>query len=385
MCRPRRKRTRVAVVTGSRAEYGLLVSPMRAIAAHPRLDLRIVVGGMHLLPRFGHTIDQIRADGWRVATAVPMQRGDDAPADQAKGLARGTAGIARFLIEADIDVVLVLGDRIEAMAGALAAVTTGRVLAHIHGGDAALGDFDDSLRHAVAKLAHVHFAATKQACRRLIRMGEQPWRVHCVGAPGLDRLREILSETPPRRGRVGQSDYALVVQHAHGRPAAMEQGAMAAVLSGIAEAGLKRVILYPNTDRGCRGVLRAVREHLRCSARGDVLVRRSLPRDEYLRMLVDARLLVGNSSSGLIEAPLAGVPVVNVGRRQANRQPGGGAILHCDESPVAVLAAIRQALRLRPRRGGRSPYGDGCAGLRIARVLGDLHITDDLLKKQVAY
>lgn len=379
------KRKRIAVVTGTRAEYGLLVSLMRAVAAHPRLELQLVATGIHLLRRFGHTIDQIRADGWRVDAAVPMQRGNDDPADQAAGLGRGTAGIARFLVKHDTDVVVVLGDRIEAMAGALAAVTTGCALAHIHGGDAALGDFDDSLRHAITKLAHVHFTATRASSRRVLRMGEQPERIFFVGAPGLDRLREILAETPKPRRRSCDAGYALVIQHAYGRSACTEEQGMTAVLEEVAAAGMQRVILYPNTDRGHRGILQAIGKHVRSSETGTVNAHRSLPRDDYLRLLAGARVLIGNSSSGLIEAPLAGTPVVNVGRRQANRQPGGPAILSCAETRASIRAALHAALHARPRRGGRSPYGAGRAGQRIAQILGKLRITEDLLKKQIAY
>ena len=312
----RATRKRVAVVTGTRAEYGLLRSSIEAIDAHPQLELQIVATGMHLLRKFGHTIDDIRADGWPVAARVRMQTGTDGSTDQATGLGRGVAGIARYLEHAKSDIVLVLGDRIEAMAAALAAVTTGRVLAHIHGGDVALGDFDESLRHAITKLAHIHLTATRKSQRRVLRLGESAAHVHLVGAPGLDRLRELISESPPRKKCPGT---ALVVQHAHGRDIATEKKVASNILNAVADAGLKRLVLYPNSDRGYRGVLRAIDQHRKQSPAADVLVRESLPRDDFLRALLDADLLIGNSSCGLIEAPLAGTPVVNVGARQAGR------------------------------------------------------------------
>ncbi|MBU0616813.1 MAG: UDP-N-acetylglucosamine 2-epimerase (hydrolyzing) [Planctomycetes bacterium] len=380
--RAARRRRRVAVITGTRAEYGVLRSPIEAIDAHPRLDLQLVVTGMHLLRKFGHTIDDILADGWNIAARVPMQTGRDDPTDQAAGLGRGVAGIARFLETAGTDIVVVLGDRIEAMAGALAATTTGRVLAHIHGGDVALGDFDESLRHAITKLAHVHLTATRESMRRVLRLGESPEHSHCVGAPGLDRLRRIIAATPPRTGR---SDIALVVQHAHGRPASVEEKVATMILSAVAEAGLKRLILYPNSDRGNQGVLRAIERHARRSPGDQVQTFPSLPRDDYLRALLNADVLIGNSSSGFIEAPLAGTPVVNVGARQAGRQPGGPAITQTTESPRAIRTALRTALRKRPRRGGRSVYGDGHTGQRIARLLANLRLTPDLVRKRITY
>lgn len=378
----------MAVVTGTRAEYGLLTSTLRAIHAHPRLELQVVVTGIHLLPRFGRTVRQIERDGWPIVARVPMQSGDDSPTDQAEGLARGVAGIARALERARSDVVLVLGDRIEAMAGALAAVTTGRVLAHIHGGDVAPGDFDDSLRHAITKLAHLHLAATPDAARRIVRLGEDPRRVHVVGAPGLDELREAMNHRAPRQPGFSKDARdratALVIYHAWGRPAAVERRTMEHILAATAERGLRRVILFPNTDRGHTGVLEAIQRHQRQSPAGDVRVERSLARDEYLQALLGAAVLIGNSSSGIIEAPFAGTPSVNVGGRQAGRVAGGPSIVHVGEGLTAIRRGLARALRLRPRAGGRTPYGDGRAGRRIARLLAALRIRG-LLTKTITY
>ncbi len=406
MSRARARPRRIAVVTGTRAEYGLLKSTVQAVAADPRLQLQLVVTGMHLLRKFGHTVDEIARDGWRIDARVPMQAGDDSPLDQAEGLARGVAGIARFLTAADTDVVVVLGDRIEAMAGALAAVMTGRVLAHIHGGDVAQGDFDDSLRHAITKLAHVHFAATRAAARRIVRMGESPARVHLVGAVGLDRLRE-LQECDVCHGRVGRAQRrsqsqrtadtavahdtrtapgtALIVYHAWGRLAAVERRSMTALLRAVAALGLRRLIVWPNSDRGHSGVLRAIAEHRRRHGSAAIRVFRSLPRDDYLRLLVHADVLVGNSSSGIIEAPLAGTPSVNVGPRQAGRQPGGPSVLQVGESYAAIVTGLRAALRKRPRPPGRTVYGDGRSGPRIARLLASLPLGADFARKLITY
>jgi UDP-hydrolysing UDP-N-acetyl-D-glucosamine 2-epimerase len=380
--RSTRKRKRVAVVTGTRAEYGILHSVLEAIHAHPRLELQLVVTGMHLLRKFGHTVDEIVADGWPVAARVPMQRGCDGGAVQAEGLARGVAGMARCFERDHTDVVVVLGDRIEAMAAALAAVTTGRVLAHIHGGDVAPGDFDESLRHAITKLAHVHFPATRASMRRILRLGEPAESVHLVGAPGLDRLRALMAETGPRRERSG---CALVVQHAYGRPAAVEERVASAVLRGTTDAGLRRLVIYPNSDRGHHGIVRAIERHARGHSATAVRVFRSLPRDDYLRHLLQVDVLIGNSSSGIIEAPFAGTPSVDVGWRQRGRQVGGPGVIHATESLGAVRAALRDAFRKHRPRGGRSVYGDGTAGPRIASILAKLRLSPELLRKQIAY
>ncbi len=376
------RRRRIAVVTGTRSEFGVLRSVLTAIAAQPGLELQLAVTGMHLLRGFGYTAAEIARDGWKIDARVPMQAGGDDPLDQARGLARGVAGLARYFERAHADVVLVLGDRIEAMAGALAAVTTGRILAHVHGGDVAPGDFDEGLRHAITKLAHLHFAATRRSAQRILRMGEPRRHVFCVGGPGLDRLRELIVEAGPRKRASG---LALVLFHASGRPAAVERRAMDAVLGGVAATGLRRRIIYPNTDRGYRGVLAAIARHARAARGGAVSVVRSLPRDAFLRALLEADVIVGNSSSGIIEAPLAGTPSVDVGARQRGREAGGPSVIHCAERPTDVAAAVRRALRLPRRRGGRSVYGDGRAGQRIAQLLARIAANDALRKKRITY
>lgn len=380
---------RIAVITGSRAEYGLLRSTMEALARRRNVELQVVVTGSHLLPRFGETVHEIIADGWSVAARIPMQTGDGEPLDQARGLARGVSGIAEFLESASADMVVVLGDRIEAMAGALAAVTTGRVLAHIHGGDLAEGDFDDSLRHAITKLAHLHFPATSQAARRIVRMGEDQWRVHTVGAPGLDRINELWESTTWRKASVrsskfarsaGRSRVALIVQHPCGRSAAIEQSVMNNILKSVRKSGMRALCLYPNTDRGHEGILHAIECHA-AVANGDFRVVPSLHRDDFLLALRDADLLVGNSSSGIIESGSLGTPAINIGPRQTGRQACGPGVIHCRESLRAIQAAVRKALNRKTPIPRTNLYGDGKSGIRIARVLAQVPLNRKLTTK----
>ncbi len=373
-----RRRRRIAVVTGTRADYGLLRSTMEAIDRHANLTLDVVAVGMHLLPKFGRTVDDIVRDGWPVAARVRMQRGDDGPLDQAEGLGRGVTGIARFLEQSQSQIVVVLGDRVEAIAGALAAVTTGRFVAHVHGGDRAPGDFDEGLRFAITKLAHLHLPATRGAARRIIRAGEDPERVHWVGAPGLDRLMQLLHGADRPKARSGR---AVVLQHPCGRSATRERRVMSALLKAVTKEGLTRTIIYPNSDRGHAGIIEAIESHRRSAVNGSVQVVRSLDRDDYLRLLISSDLLVGNSSSGIIEAASAGTPVVNVGSRQKGRERSGRAVLDADESSESIRGTIRQALRRRPIIGRSTAYGDGCAGRRIARLLAAAPLTERSRRK----
>jgi len=274
--------------------------------------------------------------------------------------------------------VLVLGDRIEAMAGALAAVTTGRIVAHIHGGDIAPGDFDDSLRHAITKLAHLHLTATSAARRRVIRMGESADRVHFVGAPGHDRLIQLLGR--PNSVASG-TRRALIVQHPCGRSPTRERRTMSAILRAVERAGFERFIIYPNSDRGHTGIIQAIDAHRRGVRNGEVRLFRSLDRDSFLRLLIEADLIVGNSSSGIIEAPPAGTPSVNVGSRQQGRQRGGPCVVDADESLESIGVAIDAAQSKRPITGKRGAYGDGTAGRRIAELLSSVSLDDAFRRK----
>ena len=392
----RPKQRRIAVVTGTRAEYGLLRSTMTALQQHRNVTLQVVVTGSHLLPKFGHTIDEIIADGWRIDARVPMQRGDDDPLDQAAALARGVAGIARFLHNHQTDIAVVLGDRIEAMAGALAAVTTGRVLAHVHGGDLAAGDFDDTLRHSITKLAHLHFPATRDAARRIIRMGEAAARVHVVGAPGLDRIGESFAarQTASPTSRSGshrrslhpkEDRYALILQHPCGRSRERERTVMNNVLRAVQAERFRISCLYPNTDRGHQGIIDAIRACAEQSSNGEFHVVRSLPRDDFLVAMHEADVLVGNSSSGIIEAASVGTPTVNIGLRHAGRQVSGSSVVHCTESLAAIRQALRRAMKKRTKKTSSNVYGDGHAGERIAKTLARIPFDEKLRRKLNSY
>ena len=386
-------RRRIAVVTGTRAEFGLLGSTLRALRDHPKVQLQLVATGTHLLTKFGRTEKQILGQGWSIAARVKMQTGRDDPLDQARGLGRGVRGIAEFLEAADIDIVVVLGDRIEAMAGALAGVTTGRIVAHIHGGDVAAGDFDDALRHSITKLAHIHLAATQQAARRIVRMGERPDQVHVVGAPGLDDLFALIrndADAPPVTSRRfvrsnGHSRTAMIIHHPIGRAPAREERSMAAVLRAVRKRGFRATIVYPNSDRGHSGIMAAIRSAQTRARNGQMRVCPALERTTFLRQLMAADLLVGNSSAGIIEAPIAGTPAVNVGSRQKGRLRAGPSVIDCDESARSIESAMIRAQRLRPRLGRAGCYGIGHAGVRIAEVLIRTRISDPFRRKPITY
>src|SRR3954468_2487669 len=344
---------KVCFVTGTRAEFGLMRTTLEAIQAHAGLSLQLICTGMHLDPRHGRSIDGVRAEGWTVDAEVPWgEDGDDrGPADNAAATGRAMAALARVYEELGTDVVLVVGDRVEAFAAASAAHISGRVVAHVHGGDRALGQVDDSLRHAISKLAHLHFPATARSAKRLLKMGEDGWRVVRVGSPGVDQIRPAAAVwsgaewegLKPRR-------YALLVLHPTEVDPEIERERAELVLSAVREVGFEKVVVvYPNNDPGAAGIIRRW-DALRGENDGRFIIRRDVPRPVFLGLMRDAAVLVGNSSSGIIEAASFGTPVVDVGPRQAGRERGGNVT-----SVPFTAAAIGRALRRvwnngRPRR-----------------------------------
>jgi UDP-N-acetylglucosamine 2-epimerase (non-hydrolysing)/GDP/UDP-N,N'-diacetylbacillosamine 2-epimerase (hydrolysing) len=340
---------------------------------------------MHLLRRFGYTVRQIRRDGWTVDATVRMQGEQDDPDHQAIGLGQGISGLARAFAELEPQFVVVLGDRIEAFAAATAAAVSRRLVAHIHGGDVATGDVDDSLRHAVTKLAHVHFPASKRAAQRIRRLGEDRYRIHMVGAPGLDEVRDILESeehTFDPLDYAADPEFALVAQHPCTRSAAREKRIATSILRAVRTKGLSAVVLYPNTDPGHTGILQAIR---RAERRADVRAYPSLPREVYLGLLHHAQVLIGNSSSGIVESAFLGTPSVNIGPRQEGRERAARCVLDATEDTADIERTLHKALHLRPRPGRWTVYGDGRAGPRIAEVLADIELDRRLSYKKITF
>jgi UDP-hydrolysing UDP-N-acetyl-D-glucosamine 2-epimerase len=384
----RTPRLRVAVVTGSRAEFGLLVPVIRGIRAHKRLDLQVIAAGSHFLAP-ARTIREVEA-AFPVAARVPMQRpGHKTRLDDARATARGIDGFARAFARLKPDWVVVLGDRIEAFAAASAAAIAGIAVAHIHGGDRAEGIADESMRHAITKMAHLHLAATKQSGDRIVRMGERAEHVHVVGSPAIDGLRAIKQMRSAEARRLGDP-RTVVLLHPSGLPDAEEcrlADAVARAIRGTCSSPV--LILSPNHDAGRDHVVAAFSQ-----PEPSWSYRDHLPRTEFVSLLKRMAIayphgvLVGNSSAGLIEAGAIGLPVVNIGPRQGGRERPGNVL----DVPITrtrfvdqVSDAIADAFH-RPRPATGHPYGDGRSGPRIARLLAATNPHDPaLLRKRNAY
>lgn len=358
------KRREIAVVTGTRAEFGLLLPVMRAIEKDKRLRLHVVVAGAHLTTG---TWKDVRDAGLKISHRVSMQKkGVSGRGGDVAALSKGIAGFGKVFEAIGPDFVVVLGDRIEAFAGASAGSVGGYRVAHIHGGDRAEGVADEAMRHAMTKLAHLHFPATVQSKKRLMRMGEGAERVFMLGSPAVDDLQDI-------EGIAGGPEV-IVLQHPVGGVDADECRWMKMTLEACK--GYDVMVLQPNGDAGCGGIVKAIKGS-KCK------VVDHLPRREWLGYLKGARVLVGNSSAGLIEAAVLRTAVVNIGPRQGGRERAGNVIdVGYDER--AIKRAVKEAMGMDLSR-MRHPYGKTGVGERIAGCLGEVSLERVSVKKQNVY
>ena len=407
---------RILYLSGTRADFGLMRQTLRAATAHPGLEVAVAVTGMHLHPDYGHTVDDIAASGLRIAARIPSDVGARDGAGMTRAISQTLAGLVPVLLAEQPDALLLLGDRGEMLAGAIAALHLGVPSIHLHGGERS-GTVDEPVRHAISKLAALHFCATAQSRERLIAMGEDPQRVHAVGAPGLDDLsdarhlpregalralqaalaRQAPHPNPPHEwgggkhssptpwGSLVNRPYALVLFHPVVQEADDAAAQTQALLDGLRAAGagsaFSVVWLAPNADAGS-GHIEAL---LRAQQWPGYHRITHLPRDDYLAALRHAAVLVGNSSSGIIEAASLGTRVVNVGSRQKLRERNANTV---DVPPQAsaIEAAVRQALALGPwPHPADNVYGDGRSAARIAHLLATLPLSGDLLHKVNRY
>ncbi len=369
---------KVCVLIGSRANYSSIKAAMRAIAAHPDLTLQLVVGASALLDRFGAVIDVIVADGFKPDAKVTMIVEGETPATMAKSTGLGLLELPTIFENLAPDVVVSVGDRFETMATAVAAAYMNIPVAHTMGGEIS-GTIDESIRHAVTKLAHLHFPANAKAAERILKMGEDPASVHVVGCPRVDLVSEIMhgqtglgvADWLEREGAGApitlDQPFLLVSQH----PVTTEYGdgerQINETLAALDELRMPTIMLWPNADAGSDDIARGMRK-FRESRRPDYIrFYKNFPIDTYVRLMASCACAIGNSSAPLREGAFIGVPTVNIGSRQQGRDRGAN-VMDAGNSRAEIVAAVRRQIAH-----GRYPsdhlYGDGGAGPRIAAVL----------------
>jgi UDP-hydrolysing UDP-N-acetyl-D-glucosamine 2-epimerase len=374
---------KILYISGTRADYGLMRSVLRSIHSHPDLSLDIVVTGMHMMEEFGNTIEEIKEDGFRYHP-IDVQYRDDTKESMALFIGQFLQELVPVIHSIHPDIILVLGDRGEMLAGAIAGVYLSIPVAHIHGGEVT-STVDDYARHAITKLAQIHLVATEKSRDRIIGMGEDASRIFVVGAPGLD---QILHEPLLNREQLAQKyriDFSepviLVIQHPVTLESDKAPDQIRETLEAVVSLHYQTIIIYPNADAGGRAMINVIREY---DTLPHIKIFSSIPHRDYVSMLKQASVLVGNSSSAIIEAPLFGVPVVNIGTRQRGRERADN-VIDAGYDRKKISAGIDKALHdsaFREKvKSCKNPYGDGNASKRISKILSEININEALLVK----
>lgn len=353
----------VGVVTVSRSDYGLYRPVLRRIAGERSLRLVIYVAGMHLERAYGKTVSLVSDDGFKIAGYVPMALRGDHPAVTARAIGLGVLGFARIFRRRRPDILVVLGDRFDMVPAALAALPFKIPVAHIHGGETTEGVIDECLRHMLTKLSHLHFVSTRIHRRRVIQMGEEPWRVVVSGAPGLDNLRTLrhlsAEEVAKALGFPLEAKVLLITLHPETLRCETPAQQYQELLAALEAIEAQMVFTLPNADTGGRIGAKLIRGFVATHPCAHFV--ENLGTELYLNLMRHASAMVGNSSSGLIEAPSFHLPVVNIGRRQAGRMRGAN-VIDVRSERGSILAGIRKALtpRFRSKLSGlRNPYDAG--------------------------
>ncbi len=378
----------IALLTGSRGEYGYIRPILREIQRRPDLEYSLIVGNLHLLTDFGRSVQEIEKDGFKIADRIYMALDGYTTASMSKSLGVFLMTISDTFYRIRPDLVLLAGDRGEQLMAAFAAAHMNIPIAHIQAGELS-GNIDGMTRHAITRFAHIHFASSADAAERLRRMGEQEFRIHTPGAPQLDDLvngDHVGREEIARLFNVDLSKpLILFVQHSVTEEYESVKGQIQETLEAVCDLGVQTISIFPNNDAGNLQVRRLMEQY----RRPFIHVERNLPRQVYAGLMKVASVIVGNSSSALIEAPCFQLPAVNVGNRQRGRQRGANVIdVPCERAAIrdAIKTAMSEEFRNKLNGSNDNPYwGDGQVARRIVDVLSKIEINEQLIKKQIAY
>lgn len=379
---------KICVLTGTRADYGIFHSVLKEIEKTDGLELSLLVCGMHLSEDFGMTINEIKKDGFKVEESFETIVAGDTGASMAKGVALTMMNVAQSLNRINPDVLLLLGDRGEMLGAASAAAFMNIPVAHIHGGEVT-GTIDESIRHAITKLSHVHFPANEDAADRIKKLGEREKNIFTVGGPGLDYIANaklIERKEFLQKFELEDNKVLLLTQHPVTTERDKVEEQIRATMEAIIELGYQTVITYPNSDNGGKIIIEVIDEYRKKYPQ--LRVFKNLSQIEYLSLLDVADAMVGNSSSGIIEAPSFKLPVVNIGTRQNGRLRATN-VIDVDYGKDNVINGIKKAIFdenfKKELESCVNPYGDGKAGKRIAKILKNMDINRELIQKRITY
>ena len=381
---------RVMAISAIRSEYFLQRPIFQAIMEHQQLELELVVGGAHLSPLHGYSVSEVEADGFPIVGRVESLLYSDRDSGRLKGMALQLQVLAHIVDSRRPDWLLAPTDREEAMVMALCGAYMNIATAHYSAGDRVVGNVDDTMRHAVSRLSHLLLTTHEDARRRLIRSGEEEWRVHNVGHAGLDRMRSAPTLEPEALARVVgvpkiDPPYLVVIQHPISSEIEQSGQQMRGTLEAISQLGLQAFVSYPNSDPGSHAIVRVIEEYRSCPT---IYVFRNMADVPFVNLLRCAAVLVGNSSLGILEAPFLKLAVINVGRRQTARHHAKN-VFFVSHDPEEIKKQIRLILedkRFQERvRNCSNPFGDGHTGERVANLLASIPIDSRLLNKNLTY
>lgn len=384
------KKRKICVASGSRSEFGILASVIDELKKNNSLEIQIAVSGMHLSSRYGGTVREIKKTGLTIDAIVRMTPHEDSKFAFARSIGHGIIGFATVFKQIKPDVVLVLGDRVEALAAAITAAYMNIIVAHISGGDSARAGLDESTRHAITKFAHIHFPATQKSAERIHKMGEDSWRIHLTGSPSVDgilRTKLLSKKDIVQKYRLNpKRPFLLILQHSVSTQVEAASWQMEETLKAVASFGFQSIIIYPNADAGGLAIINVIKKFQKKYLFFQTY--KNVSRRDYLSLLKTANILLGNSSSGIIESSLFHLPVIDIGIRQEGREQSTN-ILHVSHNSEEIKIAIHKAIFdqefLKKVSKCQNLYGDGRASQRIVKVLSDVVINSRLIQKKIAY
>ncbi len=376
---------KIGIVTGTRAEFGILKPLIKKIEHSKKLDLQLYVTGLHLEKAYGNTGKEVKRE-FRNVKSVKMYCKAKESQYHAKGLSEGISNLSKVFERDNIDIVMILGDRLEALAATLAAALQNILIAHIHGGDKTdSGHIDENIRHSISRFAHIHFVATKEHGLRLVKMGEERKRIYNVGALGIDSLIELKTISKDNLRKKLDVDFEkqviLCIFHPFMLESAKSGIYMKRIVKALKNVREQAIIIYPNNDAGSKDIIKEIKkiddEHIK--------VFKNLDHDIYANLMKHSSIIIGNSSSGIIEAATFDLPVLNIGMRNVGRAYGTN-VSFCDVNEKEITKSINKLLNLKKNgKKFRNIYGDGKTSDKIVEILESLKIDDSLFRKKITY
>jgi len=378
---------KILYISGTRADYGLMKRTLSSIKKHSELEVEIAVTGMHLMPEFGKTIKEIKKDKFKIHKVKAIYKHDNRES-MAQFLGECILKLTKSIKKINPDFILVLGDRAEMLAATIVGTYLNIPIVHMHGGDVT-STVDEISRHAITKLSHIHLTATQKAAERIVKMGEDPWRVHPVGAPGLDALSKENLLAKDKMAKKYNLDLSkpliLVLQHPVTTELKNAATQIKQTMDAIKELECQSLIIYPNADAGGRKMIEVIERYRKYSF---IQIHKNIVRQDYLSLMKIASAIVGNSSSGIIEAPYFNLTTVNIGSRQDGRERAGN-ILEVDYDKSKIKRAIKRAIDKKKFKQclvkSKNPYIRRNTNGKIVKILARVKINSRLLQKRIIY